>query len=272
MAIAMLSSAYSQPDSQSRSGLQMTPALINPQPAPPAQSGSRASSSPIDTSALKEVPVLMSSEGEATLSSQMAGKIKAINFSIGQSFNKGQLLLEFDCEEQQSRLESAKAELLGATETHLAKLKLQGLGAAGELEVTLAAAAVEKSRAGVRQVETQMTLCKIMAPYNGQVARLRTKPFESVSLGQPLMEIVAQGGLKAVMHVPAAWLEWIKPGTPVLVRLAETKLEHPGRVSKLNSRVDGVSQTLEIEAIIDTKNARVLPGMIGTASFPGQPR
>ena len=33
------------------------------------------------------------------------------------------------------------------------------------------------------------------------------------------MEIVAQGGLKAVMHVPAAWLEWIKPGTPVLVRL-----------------------------------------------------
>jgi RND family efflux transporter MFP subunit len=265
------SAAHAQSDGRT------PPPAVAPAAAPSAAAPSVITPPTIAASAVPDnqtavsadsVPVLMQAERETTLSSQMAGKIKAINFSIGQSFRQGQLLIEFDCAEQQARLDSSQAELLGATQTHLAKLKLQGLGAAGELEVTLAAAAVEKARATVREQEAQMALCRVPAPYDGRVARLRAKPFESVAQGQPLLEIVSQSGLKAVMHVPSEWLSWLRIGTPVQVRLNETGINHPGRVSKLNSRVDAVSQTLEIEATIDTKSANVLPGMIGTASFP----
>lgn len=219
----------------------------------------------------REVAVLIAADSEATLSSQMAARVKKVNFSIGQSFKPGDVLIEFDCDEQKAKLESAQAEYLGARETHITKLKLQGLGAAGELEVTLAASAAEKAKSAVKQQETLMAFCRINAPYHGQVARLRIKAFENVSIGQPLMEIVDQSKLKAVMHVPSTWLAWLKPGIPVKVKLAETGREHAGRVSKLNSRVDAVSQSIEIEATLDAKDVKILPGMIGTATFPGRP-
>jgi RND family efflux transporter MFP subunit len=217
----------------------------------------------------REVAVLIAADSEATLSSQMAARVKKVNFAIGQTFKQGDVLIEFDCDEQLAKLQSAQAEYLGARETHVTKLKLQGLGAAGELEVTLAAAAAEKAKSAVRQQETQIAFCRILAPYHGQVARLRIKPFENVTIGQPLMEIVDQSKLKAVMHVPSTWLTWLKPGAPERVKMNETGREHSGRVTKLNSRVDAVSQTIEIEAMLDAKDAKLLPGMIGTATFPG---
>jgi membrane fusion protein, multidrug efflux system len=218
----------------------------------------------------REIAVLIAADSEATLSSQMAARVKKVNFAIGQTFKPGDVLIEFDCDEQLAKLQSAEAEYLGARETHVTKLKLQGLGAAGELEVTLAAAAAEKAKSAVKQQQTQIAFCRINAPYPGQVARLRIKAFENVSIGQPLMEIVDQAKLKAIMHVPSTWLSWLKPGIPLKVKLAETGREHAGRVSKLNSRVDAVSQSIEIEATLDTKDAKILPGMIGTATFPGR--
>lgn len=218
----------------------------------------------------REVAVLIAADNEATLSSQMAARVKKVNFTIGQPFKPGDVLIEFDCDEQLAKLQSAQAEHLGARETHVTKLKLQGLGAAGELEVTLAAAAAEKARSAVKQQETQMAFCRIEAPYHGQVARLRIKAFENVSIGQPLMEIVDQSRLKAVMHVPSTWLAWLKPGLPLRVKLAETGREHAARISKVNSRVDAVSQSIEIEAVFDARDVKILPGMIGTATFPGR--
>ncbi|HYD97109.1 MAG TPA: efflux RND transporter periplasmic adaptor subunit [Noviherbaspirillum sp.] len=219
----------------------------------------------------KDISALVGAEDDATLSSQMAGRIRTIRYGIGQPFPAGAVLVEFDCAEQEARLQSAQAELLGMRETHLTKLRLQGLGAAGELEVTMAAAAAEKAKSQVRQQEVQMAFCKVKAPYPGRVARLRAKAHENVALGQPLMEIVANAKLKVSMHVPSSWIGWIKPGTPVSIRLAETGQEHPAKVSKVNSRVDGVSQSIEIEARFDGKTGTILPGMIGAAQFPTRP-
>lgn len=218
----------------------------------------------------REVAVLISADSEATLSSQMTARVKKVNFTIGQSFKSGEVLIEFDCDEQLAKLASTQAEYLGARETHITKLKLQGLGAAGELEVTLAAAAAEKAKSAVKQQETQIAFCRINAPFHGQVARLRIKAFENVNVGQPLMEIVDQSRLKAVMHVPSTWLAWLKTGVPLRVKLAETGREHTARISKVNSRVDAVSQSIEIEAIFDGRDVKILPGMIGTATFPGR--
>jgi multidrug efflux pump subunit AcrA (membrane-fusion protein) len=133
----------------------------------------------------------------------MAGKIKKLHYGIGQAFAAGAVLAEFDCAESEAKLEALNAEYLGARETHLAKLKLQGLGAAGDLEVTLAAAAGEKAKSQVKQQEAQMVFCSVKAPYAGRVVRLKAKQAESVAPNQPILEIVAAAPLKATVHVPA---------------------------------------------------------------------
>jgi multidrug efflux pump subunit AcrA (membrane-fusion protein) len=96
------------------------------------------------------------------------------------------------------------------------------------------------------------------------------KPSESVNAGQPLVDLVNPASLKAQMFVPAGWIAWLRPGAQLNIGIRETGQTFKARVSKINSRVDGVSQQLEIEARIDEGQGRLLPGMVGSAVFPQQ--
>ena len=214
-----------------------------------------------------EVPALIAGVEESTLSSQMPGKIRQVHVGLGDSFRKGARLIDFDCSEQWAQLETAAAELRAARETHLARMRLQALGAAGELDVTVAAAAAEKARSQVALRESQLAYCRVNAPFDGSVARLRVKQAESVAVGQPLLDVVNTVSLKAQMFVPAAWAGWLKTGTPLTINLKETGQSYEARISKINSRVEGVSQQLEVEAKLGKGEGRLLPGTVGTAVF-----
>lgn len=216
-----------------------------------------------------EVAALILAGEETTLSSQMAGRINKISVGLGDPIRKGGLLIEFDCAEQQAQLDAAAAEFRAARETHLARLRLQALGAAGELEVTVAAAAADKAGSQVALNKSKLAYCRIDAPFSGNVARLRVKASESVNAGQPLVDLVNPASLKAQMFVPAAWIAWLRTGAPVELSVRETGRTIKARVARINARVDGVSQQLEIEARID-KPSGLLPGMVATASFPGR--
>ena len=135
----------------------------------------------------------------------------------------------------------------------------------------MAAATADKGRSQVDLRKSQLAYCRVAAPFGGNVARLRVKASESVNQGQPLVDIVNPASLKAQMFVPAGWIAWLKPGTPLIINVRDTAQTFKAKVSKLNSRVDGVSQQLEVEARIEQGQGRLLPGMVGSAVFE-QPR
>lgn len=245
-----------------------------PQTATPASSriGIGALLDQFTTIEDRDISVLVTSGDETTLSSQMAGKIKIVNFGLGDSVSARAVILEFDCEEQDAQLQSAEAEYRGARETHLTKLRLQALGAAGELEVTVAASAADKAKSQITLRESQLAYCRVVAPFSGRLVKLKVKQAESVSLGQPLLDLVNPGSLKAQLYVPAAWLGWIRPGTPFSVKTAQDGRIYRARVAKLNARVEGVSQSLELEARFEGSTQGLLPGMVGTAVFPDRPK
>lgn len=217
----------------------------------------------------QDIAVLVQAGEETTLSSQMSGKIKKIHSGLGDSVNKGYLLIEFDCSEQEAQLQTANAEYRGARDTHLSRLRLQALGAAGELEVSLAAAGTDKARSQVALRQSQLAYCRVEAPFSGKIAKMRVKVAESVPPGQPLIELVNPTSLKAQMFVPSSWARWIRQGTAFQVRMSDGR-SYRARVSKLNPRVEGVSQQLEIEGRFDGPFGALLPGMVGTAVFPGR--
>jgi RND family efflux transporter MFP subunit len=239
------------------------------QPAAPAAS-SGAESPKASTAQAGEVAAIVQATEETTLSAQMAGRILKIHIGLGEQARAGARLLEFDCSEGQAQLLAAEAEFRGARETHLARLRLQALGAAGELEVTLAAAAAEKARSQVDLRKAQLAYCHVNAPFPGRIARLRVKASESVQIGQAMIDMVNPAALKIQMFVPAAWSVWLRPNLPFELKIKETGRSYPARVSKLNSRVEGVSQQLEVEARLDGNSAGLLPGIVGVAVFSPQ--
>jgi membrane fusion protein, multidrug efflux system len=239
---------------------------VAPKPEPVAPKPEMAPPKPeAKPEAPSEIAALILASEETILSSQMAGRIRRVNVGLGDEVKSGAPLIEFDCGEQRAQLDAAEADYRGARETHVARLKLQALGAAGELEVTVAAAMADKARSQVTLRRSQLAYCSVASPFRGRVARLRVKSSESVQSGQPLVDVVNPSVLKAQIFVPAAWMVWLRPGALVTIS-ANNGQSFPARVSKLNSRVDGVSQQLELEALIENGDGLV-PGMIGVATF-----
>jgi RND family efflux transporter MFP subunit len=219
--------------------------------------------------AVSTVRVLVLPAGETTLASPVAGRIVQLHAELGKSFKKGEVLIYLDCEEPQARLAMARSDLAGTTEQHEAKLRMQGLEQASDVEVALAASAVVKAKAQIDLLQFQISQCAIRAPWSGRIAGLHVRNFMTISPGLPLLDLVQAGNLRLKLNVPSRWLTSLKPGMRFDVTIDETGKTYPAHIRLVNGRVDPVSQTIELEAALLTIYPGLLPGMSGVSRFSG---
>lgn len=255
-------------------GAQPRPAVaptVPVQPVQPAQdaalqlkSANLPGNAAVDPNAIR---VLLAPELETTLVSQMVGRITTLNASLGTRVAKGRTVVGFDCKESHARLQMAQAEHAAAYETMDVKTRLLNLEAAGESEVTLAKAAVDRANAAIAVSRAQIGQCNVVAPFSGHVVRVHVKPHQGVNVGAPLVEMVGDGPLKVRLNAPSRLLRTLQVGTPFEVSIDETGKTYSAKVTALNARVDAVAQTVELEGRIDGKPAELLAGMTGTARF-----
>ena len=222
---------------------------------------------PSDGGGNDAVRVLLIPDSETTLSSPVTAKIKMLSATIGVSIASGQTLVSFDCDEPVARLTMANAELAGAVESHEAKIRMQGLEQAGDVEVALAASAAAKARGQVALQKAQVAQCTVVAPWSGRVAKVHVRNHMSVTPGQPMLDLVKSGPLRIKLNVPSRLIGKIRAGTLMDVSINETGLTYQARIQAFNSRVDPVSQTIEIEAAISKHHPELLPGMSGVANL-----
>ena len=213
------------------------------------------------------VRVLLAPDTETVLLAQAVGRITSLNGSLGSRVTKGQVVVGLDCSENAARLKMSQAELASARETYDSKIRLKGLDAAGDVEVSLAAAAVARADGQIEMTKAQIQNCSVYAPFSGRIVKLHVKPFQGVNAGQPLFELVSEGMPRLRLNVPSKWLRTIKVGTPFQVDIDETGKSYKAAISAINARVDAVAQTVEIEARVTGKHAELLSGMSGTARF-----
>lgn len=245
-------------------------------PAPSVVATPAAPVAPAPVAAISRAPekkadvvrVLIAAEGESVLAAQMAGRIVTINARLGDRVTQGQTILRFDCDEQQARLNMARAEGDGAQKVYEAKSKLQSMQSASILEVNQAAADAEKFKAQVQLYQAQIRLCSINSPFSGRVTKLRIKPYESVTVGQQLVEVINDEHLKVQLNIPSLWLAQLSVNKKFSVHIDETGKTYEARVRRINGKVDAVSQSVEIEGELLGRPDDLLPGMSGTATFP----
>jgi RND family efflux transporter MFP subunit len=216
---------------------------------------------------INPVRVLLVPERETTVASSIAARVVTLSGNLGQSFKAGELLIAFDCGEALARVDMSKAELAGSIDQHEAKVKMQGLGQASDVEVALAASAVNKSRAQLALHENQSAQCNIYAPWGGRVARAHVKPLMTVTPGQPLLDLVNEGPLRLKLNAPSKLLGKLRVGSRFDIQIDETGGKYQAVVSALNSRVDPVSQTIEVEARLTRHHRDLLGGMSGVADL-----
>lgn len=204
-------------------------------------------------------------ETETVIASPMIGLVQQIPNRLGLRFEKDEPLVRFDCTENEARAVIAQAELTAASENLEAKIRLKGMDAASEIEVTTAAAQVAKADAQLSLTKYQVRQCVIRAPFDGYVVKVLGKPFQTATVGQPMLEIVSAGTPRLKVSADSKFFTRIRVGTPLKVTIKETGISYLARVTSVNARIDPVNQIFEMEARLQGSAAGLLPGMSGSA-------
>lgn len=216
------------------------------------------------------IRVLLSPELETTLVSQMVGRISSLNAALGAPVAKGKTLVTFDCSEATARLRMAQAEHASAEETWSAKTRLRQLDAAGDMEVAMASAAVNRAEAAISLSRAQLAQCTVTAPFSGRIVKTHVKPHQGVNVGSPLIEMISDGPLKLRLNVSSKLLRELRVGTIFEVDIDETGKTYTAAITAINARVDAVAQSIELEARIRGNPTELLAGMTGIARLqPG---
>ncbi len=209
---------------------------------------------------------LIAAENEALISSPMSGRLRSLNLKPGQQINAGQVVMRFDCEEHEAKSDMAKAELESAVDNQQAKMKMQGLSQASELEVKIAASAVEKAQANNNMFNVYLKNCRVIAPFSGKVSKINVKSYQGVQFGQPLFELISDKSLKVKANIPGKMITTVKMDQEISIHVDETGKSYAANVSAINSKIDPVSQTFEIEAKIK-KVDDLVSGMSGNVTI-----
>lgn len=223
------------------------------------------------TSAPRMARGVLRARDQATLSSELAGRITEMPFAEGQDFKKDEVLVRFDCSAYQAQQEAAQAAVRAANEQLKHNNQLAALNSVGRFEVAQAEAKLAQAQAEAKVYQVQTRRCTVVAPFSGRVVQRKVQPFESVSGGTPLLEIVDNHTLEVHLLVPSSWLGWLKTGSHFQFTADETGTPLQVTVKRLGARIDEGSQTLLLIGTLPADASGLLAGMSGSAQFAESP-
>lgn len=269
--------------SRLRAGLLCLLALLAQAPQAVAQTPAAVSDAPLPDglsdpppAATGDVPsvglrALVVPRHQAMVSSGIAGRITKMPVRPGDTFAAGDLLVAFDCARLRAELDAARASARAAGLDLKSKQRQLDLNSIGVLEVDMARAEADRTRAQVAAVDADASGCTIVAPFAGRVARFEANPFETVKSGDGILEIIDDSSPEVETIVPSTWLRWLDIGQTFRLHLDETGTSHDIRVTRLGARIDPASQSVLVTGTFSDNpaalGASIRAGMSGEARF-----
>lgn len=231
-------------------------------------------------------------ERQVELAAQESGTLRRLLVDEGIRVKAGELVGELDAEVQTNALEEAQRALASAeSRVRQAEAELEGrrreaerlarqverqvsaeVEAARQGEaVRVAEEAVAVARAQVGEVRavlatrrTALERRRIVAPFDGVVARRWVTAGAVVSPGMPLLTLVDDTSLRFVARLPESELGSLSPGMKGEVRFdAMAGTASPIAVERLGALVDPVSRTVEVRFVVESPAGPLRPGMFG---------
>ena len=214
---------------------------------------------------------------QAVMPALAESRVMKYHFHEGEKFPAGKILAQLDKTVYKQRLlkieaslKEAKASLTFTKKNAKRAKEVFAKGMLGQTEMEKAALEAEiaeakylSAKASHIVAKRELVLCDIAAPFDGRLVEKLVNEYEYVRMGQPLMKIIDDNQLLAVMHLPSSEKNKIKLGQPMEIKVDETKTSHQGKIYKISGVIDPGSRTFEIKVLIDNKNGSLSSGMSG---------
>lgn len=246
---------------------QEVPTVLPPIPAIGAKAENKAWSDPLES-----LGTLKANES-VTISATVTEIIKEINFDGGEHVKRGDVLIKLDDSEEQADLRSAQAL---RQERQNAVNRFAQLGSRNMVP----RADVEDSRAQLQQVEADIQALQahlgnytIRAPFDGVVGVRQISVGTLVTPGTELATLDDTSNMKLDFQVPEVRLGSLSQG----LSLTATTAAYPdrvfdGEIATIDSRIDPVSRSIQVRAVLDNSDGVLKPGMLMRVTIARSPR
>jgi len=199
---------------------------------------------------------------EAVISGRVDSMLMPSKLRIGSSFKRGDVLLELDAQRYQIEFNRCKEQTSFAKALLDDKKELRKKDYTSDFEVRKAEHDYLLSAASLDDAALNLSFCTVKAPFDGKIAEFITKDFETVRPGQPLVRIIDDHELLAVINPPLAWGIKAKVGTVVQLKLSNGKTIQ-GTVFEQAPAADNRTETIRIRVLIDNRAGELCAGMTG---------
>ncbi len=199
--------------------------------------------------------------------------ITEIHFSDGQRVAKGDLLVKMDDSEQQAMLAEEKARLIEAQQ-NVERLKpLANRGAASKAALDQNQALLAAAEARIKAIEARIKQRAVVAPFSGVVGLRNISVGSLAQPGTVVTTIDDDSVMKLDFSVPELFVGQIKIGNEISATADAYKdTVYQGRIASIDSRIDPVTRSITVRALLDNAESSLKPGMLMRVSLSKNPR
>jgi membrane fusion protein, multidrug efflux system len=204
----------------------------------------------------------------ADLSLEVAGVVDTITFNSGDEVAQGKQLLKLRAGDDAARLESlqAMAELSEITyERDQKQFKMQ---AVSQATLDTDSANLKNAKAQVAQQQAILDKKILRAPFDGQLGVRVVDLGQYLSAGSVIVTLQALDPIFVDFFVPQQSVDQVRLGQTVTVKVdAFRDKTFTGEISALNPKVDTGSRNLQVRAVLQNPEHKLLPGMYATVEI-----
>ena len=218
---------------------------------------------------------------QSTVSAQISGRVKEINFDVGDHVNKGQVILRIDEREAaqavagsqaqvlqaQANLNNAKAAYERAKQLFAQKFISQAALDKAQADYKVALAQAAASEAGAGQASLAHGYTAVIAPYSGVVAARLVEVGEMVMPGKHLMTGFDASEMRVLVSVPQDKLADIGAQPAAKVEIPSLKRWIEAASVTVQPVADARTHSTQVRAYLPANETGIYPGMFVRVHF-----
>lgn len=200
--------------------------------------------------------------------SRISSTLTAIRFVDGQHVNKGDILVELEDAELRADVAEAKASLVDSNSKYERAKELFENKLVSDSQMESLRAQRDADQAGLDAAEARLAEAVVRAPFSGRVGLRRVSLGSLVGPSTIITTLDDTDTIKLDFDVPETALARVEVGLPVVARSAAWPDQtFTGQVQSVDTRIDPVSRTVTVRALIPNPKELLRPGMFLTVNL-----
>jgi membrane fusion protein (multidrug efflux system) len=205
---------------------------------------------------------------QVEIRSEVSGIIENIFFQEGSNVTKGQILFKVNDIELKAQLrQAATKESLASENERRAKLLLQKEAISQE-EYDVARADYKSAQAQSQLIKAQIAKTSVRAPFSGKIGLRSISPGTYITPAILVAKLVNTTKLKITFSIPEKYANQVKNNTTLSFTVGGSTEKYTAKVYAIEPEVSVATRTLQIRAIADNREGKLLPGTFANVELP----